>query len=662
MKTSRFPFLLGAGAAFFLTLAFAAVAQPSATPAEPATPATPAATAAASDDPTKAAVPPAPPAAPVSPAPADPTVEPRPPEAATADTAEPPLRRIDKPDTPSSPSPAKSRRSPNRRGNAMPMGDHHVPKGSEVHDAVSILGSTKVEGNVNGDAVAVLGSTSIGPDAKVRGAAVAILGKLDVQGQVGQEAVSVLGGVNIDGEVRNEAVAVLGSMRLGPTAVVHGDVVVVLGKLSRDPGAIVEGDVVNVPGFGGIGDVEWLTTWFKRCVLLGRPLAFGENLGWAWVIAFSFLGLYLLLALLFPRGIERCAETMETRPGYSIVASMLTVLLTPVVIVLLLFTVVGALLVPFVMVGLLFASFFGKAVMLAWLGRRAAAVFGSERMGHGALAVLIGGVIVLGLYVVPVLGFLVFKLLSWLGLGVVLYTVALKLKREKRPTPPGAPVPPAGPPVPPTAGPATAMTSPPAAAAAVTGPPAVASFSEQSPGFSGNPPAADAAAGFVSGAPIPVLAGVPPVPAAAAPVPPLPAATAIGLPRASFFLRMAALVLDIVLVAVVAGFLSDLLPRALRFGSGPPSLLILLALYGAIMWKIKGTTIGGIICGLKVTRLDGREMDWPTAIVRALGCFLSLIVVGLGFLWIAIDDERQSWHDKIAGTIVVRLPKGMSLL
>jgi uncharacterized RDD family membrane protein YckC len=36
--------------------------------------------------------------------------------------------------------------------------------------------------------------------------------------------------------------------------------------------------------------------------------------------------------------------------------------------------------------------------------------------------------------------------------------------------------------------------------------------------------------------------------------------------------------------------------------------------------------------------------------------------VGLGFLWIAIDSERQSWHDKIAGTVVVRAPKGVSLL
>ena len=80
------------------------------------------------------------------------------------------------------------------------------------------------------------------------------------------------------------------------------------------------------------------------------------------------------------------------------------------------------------------------------------------------------------------------------------------------------------------------------------------------------------------------------------------------------------------------------------------------------MWKTKGTTIGGIVCGLKVVRLDDRPIDWPTAIVRALGCFLSMAVAGLGFLWVVFDADRQSWHDKIAGTTVVRVPKGTSLL
>jgi uncharacterized RDD family membrane protein YckC len=104
------------------------------------------------------------------------------------------------------------------------------------------------------------------------------------------------------------------------------------------------------------------------------------------------------------------------------------------------------------------------------------------------------------------------------------------------------------------------------------------------------------------------------------------------------------------------------MPRALQFEGGPGAWLVALAIYGALMWRHKGTTIGGIVCGLKVVRLDNREVDWATAIVRALACFLSLAVAGLGFIWIAIDDEKQSWHDKIAGTAVVVVPKGVSLI
>lgn len=122
--------------------------------------------------------------------------------------------------------------------------------------------------------------------------------------------------------------------------------------------------------------------------------------------------------------------------------------------------------------------------------------------------------------------------------------------------------------------------------------------------------------------------------------------------RAGFWLRIAALVLDALLVGVVLSVLHNVLRVELLW----------LAAYGAVMWKLKGTTVGGIVCDLKVVRLDGRPIDWGTAVVRALGCFLSLAAAGLGFVWIALDPEHQAWHDKIAGTVVVRVPRGVPLV
>jgi uncharacterized RDD family membrane protein YckC len=115
---------------------------------------------------------------------------------------------------------------------------------------------------------------------------------------------------------------------------------------------------------------------------------------------------------------------------------------------------------------------------------------------------------------------------------------------------------------------------------------------------------------------------------------------------------MLALLLD----ALLVGFLMHLLHHVFNLE------LVMLAIYGAIMWKLRGSTIGGIVFDLHVVRLDGRPIDWETAIVRALGCFLSLAVAGLGFFWIAFDRGRQAWHDKIAGTAVVRVAKGVPLV
>jgi uncharacterized RDD family membrane protein YckC len=114
---------------------------------------------------------------------------------------------------------------------------------------------------------------------------------------------------------------------------------------------------------------------------------------------------------------------------------------------------------------------------------------------------------------------------------------------------------------------------------------------------------------------------------------------------------MAALLLDALLVGFLMGVLHVYHLE-----------LPVLAAYGAMMWKLRGSTIGGIVFDLRVVRLDGREIDWETAIVRALACFLSLAVAGLGFFWIAFDDRQQAWHDKIAGTVVVRVAKGTPLV
>jgi uncharacterized RDD family membrane protein YckC len=457
--------------------------------------------------------------------------------------------------------------------------------------------------------VAVLGSAISQGDAQQ---VVAVAGNARVTGPVHDSAVAVLGSVYVDSAIDQDVVAVFGNVELGPHADVGGDVVAVFGTVTRDPAALIHGDVDNVfdldiSGVHGISGVGWLDVWVKKCLLYGRPLAVSSGLEWAWTLALIMLAFYAVLALMFRSSVDDCVHTLETQPGRTALAALLGMLLTPVLLVLLCITVIGIAAVPFVIMALFCMSLFGKAVVLAWLGGR---ISGRRPgpTGHPALAVLIGGAVALALYVIPVIGFMVFKLLGFFGFGAVLYTMILGVRARRAAQ----------------AAPLVGASAPGAGA----GTAAAAAATAEIPDSGANAGGANAAGA-----------------AAAAATDPSPAAQiAADLPRAGFWIRMGALLIDVILV----GFAMSVLRP---FGDFH---IVILAIYGAVMWKLRGTTVGGIVFDLQVVRVDGRPLDWETAIVRALGCFLSLAVVGLGFIWIALDNNHQAWHDKIAGTVVVR--------
>jgi uncharacterized RDD family membrane protein YckC len=80
---------------------------------------------------------------------------------------------------------------------------------------------------------------------------------------------------------------------------------------------------------------------------------------------------------------------------------------------------------------------------------------------------------------------------------------------------------------------------------------------------------------------------------------------------------------------------------------------VLAAIYFVFFWVLVDKTLGQALLGLRVIRTDGRSISLGFAIRRALGYYVSFIALGLGFLWVLIDDRRQGWHDKLADTVVV---------
>ena len=138
------------------------------------------------------------------------------------------------------------------------------------------------------------------------------------------------------------------------------------------------------------------------------------------------------------------------------------------------------------------------------------------------------------------------------------------------------------------------------------------------------------------------------------------------LQYAGFWLRVAASIIDTLLLVVVTAPLLFGLYGWDAFTDAPsdrpfPGLGSLLFNYifpvVAVLafWFYKSATPGKMAFNLII--VDARTGGKPTAgqfILRYLGYFISFIPLGLGILWIAFDKKKQGWHDKIAGTIVVK--------
>ncbi|WP_081703124.1 RDD family protein [Desulfuromonas sp. TF] len=142
------------------------------------------------------------------------------------------------------------------------------------------------------------------------------------------------------------------------------------------------------------------------------------------------------------------------------------------------------------------------------------------------------------------------------------------------------------------------------------------------------------------------------------------------LPKAGFWIRMIAAIVDWVLVTAVEVTLGLLLGLATaRFdgglnGSGQSMISIVIWLFGTVLTVAYyvfftgycGQTPGKMALRIKVIRTNGMEIGYGKAALReVLGKFVSVILLGIGYLMVAFDLQKQGLHDKIADTYVIKL-------
>lgn len=136
---------------------------------------------------------------------------------------------------------------------------------------------------------------------------------------------------------------------------------------------------------------------------------------------------------------------------------------------------------------------------------------------------------------------------------------------------------------------------------------------------------------------------------------------------AGFWIRVAAYLIDVIILAVVVGGLSvgllmvagmlraqiqsiDLLMLPIQFVIS----LVLPAAYVIGFWTKSGATPGKKAVGIKIVSADGGGIGAGTAMIRLLGYFVSSFIFCIGYIMIAFSDRKQGLHDVIAKTLVVR--------
>ena len=133
-----------------------------------------------------------------------------------------------------------------------------------------------------------------------------------------------------------------------------------------------------------------------------------------------------------------------------------------------------------------------------------------------------------------------------------------------------------------------------------------------------------------------------------------------GLEYVGFWLRVGAALVDTLVMLAAAMLLIVVFGGDMDLGPDQ-GLVSLLANWIApfvltvLFWKFRQATPGKMLWGARI--VDARTGLPPSTgqmVGRYLGYFVSTLGLGLGFVWVAFDARKQGWHDKLAGTVVVR--------
>ena len=138
----------------------------------------------------------------------------------------------------------------------------------------------------------------------------------------------------------------------------------------------------------------------------------------------------------------------------------------------------------------------------------------------------------------------------------------------------------------------------------------------------------------------------------------VPVTAELDRPKAGFWVRTGAYLIDAILLGLVSAVLGSLVG-----GNGTTTVntinFVLGLVYFVYFWSEAGNgqTLGMRALHLQVVRTDGSPLALQNALIRYVGLIVSFLAILIGVIWVAFDSQKQGWHDKIAGTYVVKVTK-----
>lgn len=142
--------------------------------------------------------------------------------------------------------------------------------------------------------------------------------------------------------------------------------------------------------------------------------------------------------------------------------------------------------------------------------------------------------------------------------------------------------------------------------------------------------------------------------------------TATNPKYAGFWRRLSASIIDGLILSIIGISISSAL------GSNPFTqeaktnlevidrvlTLIVSVIYVLLFWvNYDGATPGKRFLGIKILKENGEKLSYPSAFIRYVGYWISSLPLLFGYFWMLWDKKKQTWHDKLAGTIVVKTDK-----